>query len=256
MLLAIDIGNTNIVLAVMNEERVLHSWRIATNPIRTKDEYIIIITSLLDNNNVEKKAIQSVIISSVVPNMQSSFVDISQDVFNKIPIIVTPDIQTGLSIQLDNPKEIGADLIATAVGARNVYTDADLIVIDCGTATKLTVVTNEGNFLGGIIAPGLEISAKSLTAATAALPQVALKFPKSILGTNTVDAIASGQMYGYIGLIKELVERLKNHYPDKHFKVVATGGYMHILHEKLEIIDYFDENLIFRGLYVLNQLNE
>lgn len=255
MLFAVDIGNTNIVFAIIEENEIKESWRIKTHPIRTADEYTILIGALFQNKKIKKENIKSVIISSVVPNIQQAFVQMSGDIFQIKPIVVSPEIRIGFEIKLDNPKEIGADLIATAVGAGTLFPDRDIIVLDCGTATKLTVITKQGEFLGGIIAPGLETSAKSLTESTAALPQVALHFPKNIIGTNTVDAIASGQMYGYIGLIKELVERLKAHYPEKTFKIVATGGYMHILQSELDMIDHVDEHLIFRGLNTLNTMN-
>lgn len=255
MLFAIDIGNTNIVFAIIKENELKESWRVTTHPTRTADEYTVLIDALFQNKKVKKENIDSVVISSVVPNIQHVFVDISENMLNKTPKIVSTELSTGLSIKLDNPKEIGADLIATAVGAKDLFPDEDMIVLDCGTATKLTIITKKGEFLGGIIAPGLETSAKSLTKATAALPQVALKFPTKIIGTNTIDAIASGQMYGYVGLIKELVTRLKAHYPEKMFKVVATGGYMHILQSELDMIDYVDAHLIFRGLNKLDKMN-
>lgn len=255
MLLAVDIGNTNIVLGLIKDRSLIQSWRITTNPIRTKDEYVILIETLLEQKKIDKTKITESIICSVVPKLNHPFRGAIESIIDITPKQVGVDIDSNLNIKLDNPNDIGADLIATAIGARDIFPHDDIIVIDCGTATKLTVVTKESQFLGGVIAPGLEISARALTEHTSLLPSIALKFPQVLIGTNTIDAIALGQMYGHVGVIKELIEQLKKANPKRNFKLVGTGGYMNILKDKLEMIDYVDADLIFRGLSILNEKN-
>lgn len=248
MLFAVDIGNTNIVLTIMENYDVIDSWRITTTPIRTQDEYEILIKAYFLDKKYSIEMIRDVAISSVVPSVQTPIKQAVEKIFNKTVVMITGESQHHISIKLDNPKEIGSDLIATAAGAKKILPNENIIVIDCGTATKVTVVTKENEFLGGAIAPGLEIAAQSLSNSTAALPQVALKFPTHVIGTNTIDAIASGQMYGYVGLIKELVKQVKKQYANKKFTVIATGGYMALLKDHLSVIDYYEPNLIFTGI--------
>lgn len=254
MLLAVDIGNSNVVVGLLEDKKICNQWRLSTKPIRTKDEIRIQILQLFTHENIDTQLITGAIIASVVPNLTNIFIDVINVITSLEPIVVGPGIKTGLKVKIDNQKEVGADLIATAVGAHELY-KRDCIVIDCGTATKLTFITNEGDFRGGSIAPGLEMVSNALSSGTAALPMVPLLFPESPLGNNTVSAMQSGIMYGYCGLINELTERFINHTTTNVY-VVATGGIVHRLLPNLKHIDIYNNDLLIQGLAYIYEKNK
>lgn len=245
-LLAVDIGNTNITMGIYGDRSLLAIYRITTASKRTSDEYGIIINQFLQQENLKPIDINDTIISSVVPKIMHSFVNAIKHYLNKEPLIVGPGIKTGISIRIDNPKELGADRLVCASGAHSLY-QRDTLVVDFGTATTFDYVTAKGEYRGGSIAPGLEIMAQALTASTAKLPEVEIIATASIIGTNTIDAIQSGLFYGYLGLVKEIITASKAQVSSDLY-VVATGGLGKFVYENCNLIDEYNGSLIFTGL--------
>lgn len=249
-LLVLDVGNTNIVLGIFRDEK-LTAWRMATARERTADEYGIVARELV--GSAAQDGLEGAIIASVVPPLNSSMREMVEKYFGVDPLFVEPGIKTGLSVLMDNPLEVGADRIVNAVAAYH-YFGGPSVVVDFGTATTFDVVSAQGEYRGGIIAPGLTISAEALFARAARLPRVDIRRPAQLIGTNTVTAIQSGTYYGYLGLIDGILARLKKEIPGLK-KIVATGGLAALMVEDSEHIDEFDPELTLKGLKLIWERN-
>ncbi|MBI4333358.1 MAG: type III pantothenate kinase [Chloroflexi bacterium] len=254
MLLAIDIGNTNIVLGVFEGERLRATWRVATAVHKMEDEYGALLLDLMPLRNIQLKDITEAAICSVVPSLQPTFELLCQRFFALNPLVVEAGIKTGIRIAMDNPKEVGADRVVNAAAAHHLY-GGSLIVIDLGTATTFDAVSKEGDYLGGAIAPGVRIAAEALFMRTAKLPQVELVAPKKAIGKNSIAAIQSGIIFGYVGLIEGLVARIKKEMGGT-VKVIGTGGLSEIIARETKAIDVIEKDLTLLGLRLINDLNK
>jgi len=255
MILAVDIGNTNIVVGLYDGDNLAGSWRMVTRSEKTSDEYGIAIVNLLEYSNIDHKKIKSAIVSSVVPNVMHSFENALRKYFNISPIIVGPGIKTGITISTDNPREVGADRIVGIVAAYHMF-GGPLIVIDFGTATTYDVVNEKGEFKYGITSPGIQITADALWQRTAQLPSVEIKRPESILAKNTVTSIQAGLVYGYIGQVEYIIKKIKEELAAENMKVVATGGLGRIIYDETSMIDVYDPELLFKGLKIIHDKNQ
>lgn len=253
MLLAVDIGNTQTVFGLFGGEALRTNWRVETRVERTGDEYAVMIRILCELEGVGLRDITAAIISSVVPPATAPMERFFQRYIGLTPVVVGPGIKTGMPILYDNPREVGADRIVNAVAAYARW-PGGAIVVDFGTATTFDVVTPRGEYAGGIIAPGLMVSADALFRATAKLPRVEIVRPKTVLGKNTVASIQSGLMFGYAGLVDALVERLRAEL-DFAPHVVGTGGLAPLVARESSTIQDCDELLTLRGLQILHERN-
>jgi len=254
MILTIDSGNTNIVFAVYDDGKLLATWRAANDARKTADEFGIWLTQLMALDDIKPSEINGAIIASVVPAIVHSLKRLCLRFFKVDALVVgDPDFNPGIKILLDTPEELGADRIVNAVAAYKTYGVA-LIIIDFGTATTFDVVTKEGGYAGGGIAPGINLSLEALHMAAAKLPRVAIEPPPQIIATNTVSAIKSGVFWGYIGLIEGLVKRIQEEYGDK-MTVIATGGLAPLFKDHTDAIQHLDPDLTLRGLEYLYRLN-
>ncbi|MGB7406145.1 MAG: type III pantothenate kinase [Pacificimonas sp.] len=254
MLLAIDVGNTNSVFALIEGQAVVHSWRIATNPNRTGDEYMVWLSQLLELARIDKAKIDRVLISSVVPPTIFNLGNFARHYLSTDPLIVTKDLDIGVGIDVPSPSEVGADRLVNSAAAHAAHGDG-LIVIDFGTATTFDMVVGNA-YAGGVIAPGINLAVDALYSASAQLPRVAVAPPSDnrAWAKGTVNAMQSGIFYGYLGLIEGLVARLKKE-AARDLKVIATGGLAPIFEEHTEIIDAVDTDLTVRGLALIASRN-
>ena len=253
MILTIDIGNTNIAIGIFKNKKLIHHWRLSTIKIKTCDEYGIDFCNLFFYSNIRKEDIKGIIISSVVPSLQDEIERMCIKFFNIKPLIVGPGIKTGISIKIENPKELGADRVVNAVAAFYKFKKAS-IVVDFGTATTFDYISNKGEYEGGLISPGLYISINALAEKTSKLPFVDVHKPSKVVATNTVEAIQSGVFYGYIGLVKEIISRIKNEKKSEPL-VVATGGISNLISKEILEIDVIEPNLTLEGLNILYEKN-
>ena len=253
MVLAVDIGNTNIVLGGFVEDKLSFVARIATNANKTEDEYATKIKSILALHEVDRKELKGAIISSVVPPLTRVMSDAVKMVYGIEPLLVGPGIKTGINIHCDDPSTVGADLICACVAANSIYGSPSL-VIDMGTATKMMVIDKSGTFIGVSIIPGVNIALKALASGTAQLPQISLEAPKSVIGKNTADCMRSGAVFGNASMIDGMIDRF-NEEMGYELKAVATGGLSKtiIKHCKHEIIH--DADLVLKGLNILYKKN-
>lgn len=258
MFLAIDIGNTNITLGLFNfknnkiEDKPFQIWRIATSKKKTADEYAIKILDIFYYSKIDitKEQIKAVVIASVVPSLDNVFADLTRTYFKKEAFFITSKRSGGLKFLYNNPEEIGADRIADAVAVYEKYKTA-AIVIDFGTATTFDCVDKNGCYLGGVITAGPLISAEALTQKTAKLPQVNLNMPSTIIGRSTVEGIQSGLYYGYIGLVKEILHRLKNEMNEQNLKIIATGGLSYLMVKEIYDIEAVIPELTLEGMKII-----
>jgi type III pantothenate kinase len=253
MILVFDVGNTNMVIGVFDQEKLLTHWRIRTDVQRTADEYGIMLHGLFVYHKLQDENIKAVIISSVVPSLNMELEWMCQRYFACKPIVVGPGTKTGLAIKYDNPREVGADRVVNAVAAYHKY-GAPLIIVDFGTATTFCVVNKAGEYLGGAIAPGIRISTDALVSRASKLPRVELAIPKSLIGKNTVMSMQVGIMYGFVGQVEGIVNRMKKEI-DGDVKVIATGGLAFLIASETDSIDLIDEFLTLDGLRLLYELN-
>jgi type III pantothenate kinase len=249
MLLCVDIGNTNIVLGLHDGERWLAHWRIRTARDSMPDEYAVLLRGLLRDGGFRTDDIEQVILASVVPPLTGTFTELFDRYLNTAALVVGPGVRTGLRIRIDNPVELGADLVANAVAAYERF-KGPCIVVDFGTATTFSAVSAEGDFLGVAIAPGLGVAAEALASRTAQLPRVGLTAPAAAIGKNTVQSMQSGLIYGYVGLVEGLVTRIQAELGGKA-QVIATGGLGQILAPLTEHIGGFDQLLTLEGLRLI-----
>jgi type III pantothenate kinase len=250
-LLVVDLGNTNIVLGVYRDEQLVSSWRLATARERTADEYGILAKQLV--GDAYKSALNGAIIASVVPPLNSAMTLMMRKYFNVEPLFVEPGVKTGIAIHVDNPAEVGADRIVNCAAAHEMY-GGPTVIVDFGTATTFDVVTENAEFVGGVIAPGLNISAEALFARAARLPRVDIRRPDHVIGTNTVVNMQSGIYFGYLGLVDGILARIKREVPDLK-RVVATGGLAPLFAEESEHIDDVDPELTLKGLKLIYDKN-
>lgn len=253
MLLAIDIGNTNIVIGVFSGERLRTHWRLVTAAAKTEDEYGIVIHNLYRASNLDPAETDGVIISCVVPPMINTMERLCSTYFHLTPLIVGPGLKTGMPIRYDNPKEVGADRIVNAIAAYEKHKQS-LIVVDFGTATTFDYISSQGEYMGGAIAPGIGVSSEALFKAASKLPRIELIKPDSIIGKNTVASIQAGIVFGYISLVDGIVEKMKNQVKSNPL-VVATGGLAEFIAEESRFIDKVDSLLTLKGLQILYEKN-
>jgi type III pantothenate kinase len=259
MLLVLNVNNTNTVIALypLQEDGGISglraTWRISTRHTQTADEYGILVRSLLQSEGVESKAVTGIVIASVVPPIDWILRQFCERYFNHKPLFIEPGVKTGLPILTDNPSEVGADRVANCVGAFQKY-GGPCIVVDFGTATNFDVISHKGEFLGGAIAPGLNISAEALFARAARLPRVEIKRPAKIIGTNTVDNLQIGLFYGHIGLVDSILERMIAKL-GAETKCVATGGLAHLIANESKYISAVDDMLTLDGLRTIYERN-
>jgi type III pantothenate kinase len=251
MLLAIDIGNTNIVLGVFKGKQLKGEWRIATSLSRTTDEYGILLLDLFLAQKLTSKDITGIALSSVVPPLTPVFEETGRKYFGKSPMVVTHESKTGLRIDYEQPKDVGADRIVNAAAAFSLY-GGPLVIVDFGTATTFCAVSKTGDYLGGAIAPGLMISAEALFARAAKLPKVELQRPKNVIGQDTVSSMQAGIIIGYVGLVDEVVTRMKQEVGGKPF-VVATGGLAGLIASESKTIQKVHSFLTLEGLRIVYQ---
>jgi type III pantothenate kinase len=253
LLLAVDVGNTNIVMGIFDlakgdEAPLEHSWRLATSRERTADEYGLSSLALLRHQGLDPAQVAQVVISSVVPPLHPVLETWAKTYFHVAPFWIEPGIKTGLKVLLDNPLELGADRIVNAVAALEAY-GAPLIAVDFGTATTFDIVNDRREYLGGIISPGLKISAEALFQRASRLPRVELAEPERLVGKSTVQAMQSGLFYGYVGLVDGILERLLEDYPGS--RVVATGGLARVIAPASRYIHDLAPDLTLAGLRIL-----
>jgi type III pantothenate kinase len=263
MLLAIDVGNTNTVLGLYNLEspELVADWRITTHKNQTSDEYGVLFMSLFAMRQIDVSKISAIVVSSVVPPLDTTIRRLCERYFGLRPMFVEPGIKTGMPLLVDNPAELGADRIVNGVAAFARY-GGPIIVVDFGTATTFDVISARGEYIGGVIAPGLGISADALFSRAAKLARVDIKRPARTIGTNTIAHLQSGLFYGYIGLVDGILERMlaeiQTSQPDGSVatpKVIGTGGLAHMLHEDSKYITAIDDMLTLDGLRLLYERN-
>ena len=257
MLLVIDVGNTNTVLGLFDEDQLLHDWRIRTEIDHTIDEYGVLIYNLYQSSRMKAKEIKSVtdiIISCVVPPMLNILEPLCIKYFNIKPMIVGPGIKTGMPIFYDNPKEVGADRIVNAVAAYKKY-HKESIIVDFGTATTFDYVSPKGEYMGGCIAPGIVISSEALFERASKLPRVEFSKPKTVITKDTVSAMQAGIMFGYAGLVDGIVMRMKAEVKTDPL-VIATGGLARVVAPETKTIEKIEEMLTLDGLRIIYDLNK
>jgi type III pantothenate kinase len=253
LLLVIDVGNSNIVLGIYDGECLLKDWRISTDKSKTTDEYGILIHDLFRLADIGFDRLEGIIISSVVPTLTGVLDKLAHKYFGFKPYIVGPDIKTGMPIQYDNPCEVGADRIVNAVAGFEKYR-GPLIIVDFGTATTFDYVNRKGEYCGGAIAPGLMISMEALFQKASKLPRVEIAKPPALVAKNTVNSMQAGIYYGYVGLVDEIVSRMKNECRE-HPMVIATGGLAGLIAPESRTIDKIEEYLTLEGLRILYHRN-
>ena len=253
MLLAIDIGNTNVVMGVFDRENLVENWRVGTNTHITPDEYAMIFKDLFGFAQLEFPQVKGVIISTVVPPLLPVMVEMSRKYFKIDPLVVTHEIKTGITIRYDNPKEVGADRIVNAAAAYKRY-GGPLIIVDFGTATTFCAISKDGEYLGGAICPGIKISAEALFQRASKLPRVELAKPAKVIGSDTVSAMQAGIIFGYAGLVDGIVERMKREMT-ADAKVIATGGLAELVSQETLTIQEVKPHLTLEGLRLLYDLN-
>jgi type III pantothenate kinase len=258
VLLAIDVGNTNIVLGVFRDADLVHSWRLTTLRERTADELGILVTSLCEHHGIRRDDISGVVMASVVPPQTGTMIAMVREYFGREPLNLEPGLNTGMPVLYDNPREVGADRVVNGVAAYEQYARAQgraVIVVDFGTATTFDAVSAKGEYLGGVICPGPQISADALFQRAAKLPRVDLRKPDRIIGTNTVASMQSGLFWGYVDMVQGLVRRMRAELGGS-VVVVATGGLASMVAPETDLIDHVDADLTLRGLRIVWERNQ
>ncbi len=254
MLLTIDIGNTDTTFGVFDGEELRATWHIATDIHRMADEYAALLLNLMRQQGLDIPDIKAIALCSVVPPLISTFDELFKRYFHISPLVVGTGIKTGVRIRMDNPREVGADRIVNAAAAHHLY-GGPVIVTDLGTATTFDTVSKEGDYLGGAIAPGIMAGAEALFTRTSMLSRVELARPKRAIGTNTIAAMQSGIIFGYVGLVEGIVARIQKELGEKA-KVIATGGYASLIAKETKVFDEVNPGLTLIGLRLIYQMNE
>lgn len=255
MLLVIDVGNTNITLGVFKKEELLGTFRMTTKLPRTSDEYGIMLKELVERQGISSKDIDAVIIASVVPDIMHSLGSAMIKYFGIKPVVVSAGIKTGIRIVTENPKQVGADRIVDAVAAYTLY-GGPVIVIDFGTATTYDIVGPEATFEGAVIAPGIRTSAQAMWGQAAMLPAIEIKKPDTILAKETVSSMQAGIVFGQIGQVEYIVDRIRRESGYTDAKVVASGGLGNIIAKETKVIDVYDPQLTLKGLRIIYEKNK
>ena len=254
MLLAVDIGNTNIAFGVFDGGQLRATWRMAADVNQTADEYAALLLNLLHHQGLEASDIKEVALCCVVPPLLTTFEELCQRYFRLSPLVVGAGVKTGVRIRMDNPREVGADRIVNAAAAHHLYR-GPVIIVDLGTATTFDTVSKEGDYLGGAIATGIGTAAEALFTKTTALPRVELVHPERAIGTNTITAMQSGVVFGYVGLVEGIVARIQQELGEKA-KVVATGGFAGLIAKETAVIDEVNPDLTLVGLRLIYLMNK
>lgn len=254
MLLAIDIGNTSIIIGVFQENKLFKDWRIKSEREKTCDEYKVTLMNLFSLSALDVSRIESVILSSVVPPLTPVFQELSQTLFQAKPMIVGPGLKTGMPILYENPLEVGADRVVSSIAALEKY-GGPCIVVDFGTATTFDAVSSQGEYVGGAIAPGIQIAAEALYLKTAKLPRIEIIKPKRAIGRTTVSSMHSGLYFGYIGLVDRIIAEIKKELGEGT-KVVATGGFSSMIFDVVDVLDFYEPHLVLEGLMILHTKNK
>ncbi len=254
MIICLDVGNTNIKYAVFDGEKLKISFRVATEHKKTSDEYGGQLISILKNNFVCVSDIKGGIISSVVPQLDYTLERMCVNYLKIKPLSLGPGLKTGMNMRVDNVKEVGADRVVNNVAAVRKY-GCPLIIIDFGTATTFNVVDGKGEFIGGVIAPGIKGSLDSLVNGTAKLPRVEIERPATVIGKNTITNMQSGIVFGFAGLVEYIVKKIKREMKDDSVTVVATGGFSEVIAKEISCIDRVDKLLTLEGLRYLYSIN-
>jgi len=254
MLLACDVGNTNIVFGIFKNDQLTFQFRISTRISRSSDEYGVIILALLKEFNVSREDITDVIIASVVPPLSFHLENSFRKYFKIEPISVNSDFNLGIINKYDNPKQVGLDRLVNSVAGFTKYKQA-LIIIDLGTATTFDVISSKGEYLGGVIIPGIVISKEALADNASKLPKVEIQIPDNVVGRNTDNSIQSGLTYGYASMIDGLIDKISKEYKDENFKIIATGGLSTVISNVSENIDELDKDLTLLGLNIIYKKN-
>ncbi len=253
LFLAIDVGNTHIMLGIYREEEILVYWRLPTREDSTEDELGMVVKNLLHNSRLGLKDIDAIAISSVVPPLMYSLERMATKYFKIEPLVIGPGIRTGLNIVTDNPREVGADRIVNAVAAYSLY-GRPLIIVDFGTATTFCAVSEDGDYLGGVIAPGIGISLEALFEKAAKLPRVEIARPSRVIGKDTVSSMQSGIVFGFVGQVDGIVRRMQEEFRLEPL-VVATGGFASLIARESETIKEVNTLLTLEGLRIINKMN-
>jgi len=249
MFLAIDIGNTHTVFGVFKGRKLIADWRVSSAVTRTEDEVGTMLKTFFDQAGIKSKAIRGIGISSVVPDLTEVFELMGRKYYGVKPLLISADLDLGIKIHYEDPSTVGADRLCNAVAGFEKY-GGPLIIIDFGTATTYDVVSEEGDYLGGVIAPGIETSAANLHRRAAKLPKIELRFPHEVIGTDTVSSMQSGILYGTVDAVEGMVQRLKR-IVGRKAKVIATGGYAKLVKDHSKAIDYYEPALVLHGVYLI-----
>ena len=255
MLLAFDVGNTNIVLGVYKGDELITNWRMSTDNKKSADEIGMFVTQLFKYEGLDINDVKDVIISSVVPTIMYALQHMTLKYFKRDPIVIGPGIKTGMNIKYDNPRQVGADRIVNAVAAFKKF-GGPVIVVDFGTATTYCAISKNFEYLGGAIAPGIKISSDALFENAAKLMRVELQKPNAIICKNTIQSIQAGTVYGYVGAVEFIVKKMKEELGTKDVKVVATGGLSTLIATESKEIDVVDKFLTLDGLKFIYELNK
>lgn len=253
MLLAIDIGNTNVTLGVFDGERLRASWRLASDAARMPDEYAVTLMNLLPQAGVQASDVTAAVLCSSVPPLIGAFEELCQRYYGVEVLVVGAGVKTGVRVLYENPREVGADRVADAAAAFRKF-GGPAIIVDCGTATVFDAVTKDGEYLGGAIAPGVQVAADALVNRTAMLRRIELTGPKTAIGRNTVHSMQSGIIFGYVGLVKELLARFRTELGGDP-KVIATGGLAGVIAKEAPVFDAVEPDLTLEGLRIIYELN-
>ncbi|MBE5742260.1 MAG: type III pantothenate kinase [Clostridiales bacterium] len=257
MIFCIDIGNSNIKYAIFDGDQLKGTFRVTSQRNATSDEYGVIVRDLLKTAGIPKSAITGVIMSSVIPSLNYTMEHMCRDYLGVNPLIIGPGVKTGLNVKADNPREVGSDIIVDSVSAiKRFGTGTPIVCIDFGTATTFDIISASGELIGVVISPGIKLSLDSLTNGTANLPRIELERPKSVIGKNTVNCMQAGIVFGFAGLVDNIVTKIKEELGRPDTKVIATGGMGRIIYKETKVIDCFDEMLTLNGLRYIYEMNE
>ena len=254
MLLAIDIGNTSVKLGVFDGDRLAYTWTLATSIHRTPDEYGTFLLDLMEHQRLLPSSVKGTVLCGVVPPLISVFADLCQEYLHHKPLVVEAGIKTGIRIQVDNPREVGTDRVVGVIAAHHLY-EKPIIIIDFGTAITFDVISRDGDYIGGVICPGMTVALEALFSRTAMLPRIEMSHPLQVIGKNTVSAMQSGMVLGYTSLIEGMVKRIEGELGGKSL-VVATGGYARQIARGTSTIDVVNSDLVMTGLRLVYERNK